>query len=227
MPDELEAFAHTVRFNDIVDDSKEEYDNPAFQPSASAQSLPPSTAGMKKSRSMFDLSMSQKSRDHAEALDRFYHFARRLDSYREGVKDHKLSFYSRALDGEFHFIRFETRRMPNAIELIRANDLHLTIREMGEVFADRFGEFYTVGGYERVFDGHREEGRDVQTGESPAEILEEHLWEDEPVVTSAIIEYLAERDRPRRQGDPDESYWDTDLLFEFHQDVLLTLIVEG
>ncbi|CAB9528182.1 Pantothenate kinase 4 [Seminavis robusta] len=89
------------------------------------------TPSMKKSRSMFDLSMSQKSRDHAEALDRFYHFARKLDTYREGVKDHKLSFYSRALGGEFHFIRFETRRMENAMELIRANDLHLTIREMG------------------------------------------------------------------------------------------------
>jgi len=88
-------------------------------------------SGMKKSRSMFDLSISQKSKDHAEALNRFYHFARKLDSYREGVKDHKLSFYSRTLGGEFHFIRFETRRMENATELIRANDLHLTIREMG------------------------------------------------------------------------------------------------
>ena len=86
---------------------------------------------MKKSRSMFDLSLAQQSRDHAEALHRFYHFAQKLDTYREGVKDHKLSFYSRVLGGEFHFIRFETRRMPNAIELIRANDLHLTIREMG------------------------------------------------------------------------------------------------
>ena len=90
-----------------------------------------SGGGMKKSRSMFDMSIAQQSRDHTEALNRFYHFAQKLDTYREGVKDHKLSFYSRVLGGEFHFIRFETRRMANAMELIRANDLHLTIREMG------------------------------------------------------------------------------------------------
>ena len=87
--------------------------------------------GMKKSKSAFDLSMSQKSRDHAEALNRFYHFARKLDTYRDGVKDHKLSFYSHILGGEFHFIQFETRRMESAIDYIRANNLHLTIREMG------------------------------------------------------------------------------------------------
>jgi pantothenate kinase len=85
-------------------------------------------AEIRKSRSMLDFS---KSRDHAEALDRFYNFARRLDSYREGVKDHELSFYSRELGGEFHFIRFETRRMQNAMDLIRANNLHLNICEMG------------------------------------------------------------------------------------------------
>lgn len=81
---------------------------------------------MKKSRSMLEL-----SRDRAEALDHFYNFARRLESYREGVKDHKLSFYSRELQGEFHFIHFETRRMQQAMDLIRMNDLHLNIREMG------------------------------------------------------------------------------------------------
>jgi pantothenate kinase len=81
---------------------------------------------LRKSRSMCDFS---KRRD--EALDRFYNFARRLDSYREGVKDHELSFYSRRLGGDFHFIRFETRRMQNAMDLIRANQLHLNIREMG------------------------------------------------------------------------------------------------
>ena len=83
---------------------------------------------MKKSKSMLDIS---ESRDRAEALDRFYDFARRLDSYREGLKDHALSFYSRELGGEFHFIRFETRRMRNAMDLIRANNLHKNIHEMG------------------------------------------------------------------------------------------------
>jgi type II pantothenate kinase len=84
---------------------------------------------LRKSRSMLNLSGSSK--DRAEAMERFYDFARRLDSYRAGAKDHKLSFYSRELGGEFHFIQFETRRMQNAMDLIRANDLHNHIVEMG------------------------------------------------------------------------------------------------
>ena len=87
-----------------------------------------SAGGMKKSRSMLDIS---KSRDHAEALDRFYNFARRLDVYETAVKDKNLSFYSRELGGDFHFIRFETRRMDNAMHLIRINDLHRNIVTMG------------------------------------------------------------------------------------------------
>lgn len=83
---------------------------------------------IRRSRSMIELA---ENRDHAEALDRFYTFARRLDSYREGVKDEKLSFYSHKLGGEFHFLRFETRRMQHAMDLIRANKLHVNIREMG------------------------------------------------------------------------------------------------
>ena len=85
-------------------------------------------SGMKKSKSMLDIS---KSRDHAEALDRFYNFARRLDTYETAVKDKNLSFYSRELGGDFHFIRFETRRMENAMHLIRVNDLHRNIVTMG------------------------------------------------------------------------------------------------
>lgn len=122
MPDDLNAYATTVHHNENGVPSHDKQNG-------SDEKI--AGMGMKKSRSMFDLSMSQKNRDHAEALDRFYHFARKLDTYREGVKDTKLSFYSRALGGEFHFIQFETRRMENAMELIRANDLHLTIREMG------------------------------------------------------------------------------------------------
>ena len=153
VPDDLNAFATSVHYNtnntlpppptkfgkDGSDLNEKHQTNHAhFEEAPAREGLQRSTSsgettggGMKKSRSMFDLSISQKSKDHAEALNRFYHFARKLDTYREGVKDHKLSFYSRALGGEFHFIRFETRRMENAMELIRANDLHLTIREMG------------------------------------------------------------------------------------------------
>ena len=159
VPDDLDAFAtalhynpptsHTDKHKDNSDTILRDQQNIHFQDEESSAGAPPNhTAeeesqpsssaspggtggGMKKSRSMFDMSIAQQSRDHAEALNRFYHFARKLDTYREGVKDHKLSFYSRVLGGEFHFIRFETRRMANAMELIRANDLHLTIREMG------------------------------------------------------------------------------------------------
>lgn len=84
--------------------------------------------GMKKSRSMLDIS---KSRDHAEALDRFYNFARRLDTYETAVKDKNLSFYSRELGGDFHFIRFESSRMDNAMHLIRVNNFHRNIKTMG------------------------------------------------------------------------------------------------
>ena len=81
---------------------------------------------MKKSRSLLDISAEK-----AEALDRFYEFAHRLDTYEAGVKDKDLSFYSRYLGGDLHFIRFETRRMKNAMDLIRVNNLHLNISEMG------------------------------------------------------------------------------------------------
>jgi len=98
----------------------EQENEPTMQSSQDQESF------MRRSKSMFDFSKSR-----TEALDRFYNFARRLDTYREGVKDHNLKFYSRQLGGEFHFIRFETRRMQNAMDLIRANNLHLNIREMG------------------------------------------------------------------------------------------------
>lgn len=88
----------------------------------------PRVNGFKRTRSMVDMS---SSRDHAEALDRFYTFARRLDTYETAVKDKELSFYSRELGGELHFIRFETRRMHNAMDLIRVNNLHLHIVTMG------------------------------------------------------------------------------------------------
>ena len=131
VPDDLNAFASSLHIEPKEKGKAPSSKGNTYQTCLKDASTDSSSSGMKKSRSMFDLSISQKSKDHAEALDRFYHFARRLDSYREGVKDHKLSFYSRALGGEFHFIRYETRRMENAMELIRANDLHLTIREMG------------------------------------------------------------------------------------------------
>jgi pantothenate kinase len=129
VPDDLNAYARTVlergwrepqhyHTTETMDECRS---NLSSETSAAEASLM-----MRKSRSMLNFSNGR-----TEALDRFYSFARRLDSYREGVKDHKLSFYSRQLGGEFHFIRFESRRMQNAMDLIRANQLHLNIREMG------------------------------------------------------------------------------------------------
>jgi pantothenate kinase len=71
------------------------------------------------------------SDDHTIALHRFYDFANRLDTYRAGTRDPNLSFYSKVLDGSFHFIKFETRRMIEAMDLIRAHKLHHNIHEMG------------------------------------------------------------------------------------------------
>ena len=84
--------------------------------------------GMRKSRSMINVS---KSTEHAEALDNFYSFARRLDSYDTSLKDKHLSYYSRFLNGTFHFIRFETRQMNHAIKLMRYNNFHRNIKEIG------------------------------------------------------------------------------------------------
>lgn len=123
---------------DDLDDCKDLFVTPEFSSQQSMENSINDTtrptlkrqesSGLKKSRSMLDIS---KSRDHAEALDRFYNFARRLDVYETAVKDKNLSFYSRQLGGDFHFIRFETRRMDNAMHLIRINDLHRNIVTMG------------------------------------------------------------------------------------------------
>ena len=118
VPDDLNHFSKKVKFNIAENGRNGENGHDAEDDQSS---------NIKKSRSMFDLSHLNR----AEALDRFYNFARKLDSYREGVKDHKLSFYSREFGGEFHFIRFETRRMRNAMDLIRANNLHMNIVAMG------------------------------------------------------------------------------------------------
>ena len=90
----------------------------------------PNSSGLRirKSQSMVNMS---KSTEHAEALDNFYSFARRLDSYETAVKDKHLSYYSRYLNGTFHFIRYETRRMNHAMNLMRYNNFHRNIKEIG------------------------------------------------------------------------------------------------
>jgi hypothetical protein len=85
---------------------------------------------MKRTRSMITLTKSMEL-EHAEALDHFYSFARRLDGYETALKDKHLSYYSRFLNGTFHFFRFETSRMHHAMNLVRYNDFHRSIKEIG------------------------------------------------------------------------------------------------
>ena len=75
---------------------------------------------------MFNLSAQR-----AEALDRFYNFIQKLDSYEKGAKDGNLSFHSRSAGGHFHFIKFETRHMQDAMDLVKSHKLHWSIRKMG------------------------------------------------------------------------------------------------
>jgi len=88
-----------------------------------------STGNIKRSRSLFALSSKQARTEIA--LNQFYDFAKKLDSDHIELKDKSLSFYSKALGGEFHFIQFETRYLPEAINLIKMNDLHKNISKMG------------------------------------------------------------------------------------------------
>jgi len=127
LPDDIRQFRR------LVDDSNDENDSLGNQPTKSLQSsmnLPSSNKLMKRSMSMLDFS-TQHDQQKAEALNRFYAFARRLNTHEDSISDIRLSFYCRELGGEFHFISFETRKMKNAMDLIRYNNLHMNIRNMG------------------------------------------------------------------------------------------------
>lgn len=146
LPDDVRHFRHSVDFHSMdqdklkcifgEDDAKSDDD---FLGGDDAGSTP------QRSKSMIDLASHSQMEQKAEALSRFYNFARRLDA-EESLRDHKLSFYSRELGGEFHFVRFETRHMQNAMDLIRYNNLHLAICDVGATgggahkFADAWEE---------------------------------------------------------------------------------------
>mmetsp|Transcript_48791 Transcript_48791/g.118065 ORF Transcript_48791/g.118065 Transcript_48791/m.118065 type:complete len:703 (+) Transcript_48791:811-2919(+) len=137
LPDDVRHFRHSVDFREVDDEELRAMLNDEILESKSDDgdynditSADNSTTKPKRSTSMFDLSSHSKMQQKAEALNRFYNFAKRLDA-EESVRDHKLSFYSRELGGEFHFVRFETRHMQNAMDLIRYNNLHLHICDVG------------------------------------------------------------------------------------------------
>jgi hypothetical protein len=136
LPDDIRQFRRSVDFHSLEENTYKKIldaigaanvDNVVTTDFAEETQSPSSS--MCRSKSMFD--MSSLIRQKAEALDRFYNFARRLGDQEDAIRDYKLSFYCRELGGEFHFMRFETRRMKNAMDLIRYNNLHLNIQEMG------------------------------------------------------------------------------------------------
>jgi pantothenate kinase len=129
VPDDLSLFRGTVHFEPTDPALASHSKTSSATKDESSEQPPIAGPSMKKSRSMFNLSDSQQKK--AVALDRFYSFARRLDSYENSVRDHQLSFFSRELGGEFHFLHFESRWMTHAMDLIRYHNLHLSIAKMG------------------------------------------------------------------------------------------------
>jgi len=145
----------------IVDDDDDENDDSSSKPPKTSLSTATSKSTLtqasnipsfpnRRSLSMLDLS-AQHELQKAEALNRFYDFARRLDTHEDSISDIQLSFYCRELGGEFHFISFETRKMNNAMDLIRFNNLHMNIRNMGATgggahkFADIWEQELAIG----------------------------------------------------------------------------------
>ena len=99
---------------------------------------------MNRSHSMFEIASNKE--EHKQALDRFYNFVTQLDTYGPHLKDKASSFYSRTLGGEFHFIQFETQYITRAMDLIKVNNLHHNINQIGATgggahkFAERWDE---------------------------------------------------------------------------------------
>jgi len=81
-----------------------------------------------KPPSLDDNSTSQVTSATKNALSKFYSFVNAKNAFGEtGKKDEKLTFYSRKLGGEFGFIRFETRFMQGAVDVIKNEGLHQDI----------------------------------------------------------------------------------------------------
>lgn len=132
VPDRLDEFASSCNITQsdapMAERDAGEHDDNEFNNDHTNLPAESPRSTMKKSISMVNLS---KTNEHAEALDNFYSFARRLDTYETAVKEKQLSYYSRFLNGQFHFIRFETRHMKNAMNLMRINNFHKNIKEIG------------------------------------------------------------------------------------------------
>jgi len=89
---------------------------------------PEKSTGLKKSWSMVNL---ETAHEH-EALEQFYHFMAQAESEVDDLKrEEDLVFYSPQAGGRLHFLKFETRNMGRAIDLIFANGLHNNVRQFG------------------------------------------------------------------------------------------------
>lgn len=131
VPDRLDEYANTYQTN-----------NNGTEHEINGHQHENLTTGMKRSTSLSTI--SKPTEEKKEALDNFYSFARRLDTYETAVKDKHLTYFSKYLNGTFHFIRFETRRMGNAMNLMRYNNFHLHIKEIGATGggAHKFAEMW-------------------------------------------------------------------------------------
>lgn len=75
-------------------------------------------ATLKRSASLENLNTPR----HTKALDAFYDFMQAEGSpVRAELRDDNLTFFSRVLGGELHFMRFETRYMDRVVDIVKSN----------------------------------------------------------------------------------------------------------
>lgn len=73
---------------------------------------------LKRSASLENLNTPR----HTKALDAFYDFMQAEGSpVRAELRDDNLTFSSRVLGGELHFMRFETRYMDRVVDIVKSN----------------------------------------------------------------------------------------------------------
>lgn len=84
---------------------------------------------LKRSASLENLNTPR----HTKALDAFYDFMQAEGSpVRAELRDDNLTFFSRVLGGELHFMRFETRYMDRVVDIVKSNRyVHAEDRKKG------------------------------------------------------------------------------------------------
>lgn len=78
----------------------------------------PKKSTLKRSQSLENLNTPR----HTKALDAFYDFMQAEGSpVRAELRDDNLTFFSRVLGGELHFMRFETRHIERVVDIVKSN----------------------------------------------------------------------------------------------------------